>query len=435
MKAFSIRLAVPALLTAAFLGAQEDAAPAEPDWDEVLAQAVDSPRFAIRRAATGKLARAGAEAIPAILRFEKDRGRNELPLELVDALARSDARSAELMTLLRSWADDREFYWRAQALGGLARRGDAPSDGSRFLTAAEDPSHLMRIEAVHGRLRIAPGFRLPESEQPQIPPTMHNSLADWNLDFARRTLEAEDDPRARLRMALLLYAAGDGSQLGEVFVAADRVDAMWLDDPWGAREAVFAVRELRRLGAEDFSAALSKDLEERIQGRAALAAFVIQAGGVVAEDEQPADSPAWSGGLEIRSCRNGDLYLRWTDDGRLGLGLAPGPADLLRVPTEALRSWRNQRPAEMAGSAVHGRLICDFVRILDPASNEPDGEADEDRVTPGIHRKCAPGATPEPLADWLKTLAPVLEENDVEPLADRLRARLPQFVSTGQGGN
>ena len=118
------------------------------------------------------------------------------------------------------------------------------------------------------------------------------------------------------------------------------------------------------------------------------------------------------------------------------LYLRPGAARVEATGgVHGLAAWRGARPAEMAGSAVHGRLVCDFLRILDPASGQPPAAADEEAGTPGIHRKCAPGATPEPLADWLKTLAPVLEENDVEPLADRLRARLPQFVSTGQGGN
>ncbi|MGA1523067.1 MAG: hypothetical protein ACO4CZ_03780 [Planctomycetota bacterium] len=101
------------------LSAQE---PVDP-FDDAVTKAVTHGRYAVRRAAAGKIARPGAEAVTALRRYVEAHGKNSLPLELVDALAQADVRGPALEALLTAWATDRRFFWRSQALGGLARRG------------------------------------------------------------------------------------------------------------------------------------------------------------------------------------------------------------------------------------------------------------------------------------------------------------------------
>ncbi|MBK8980163.1 MAG: hypothetical protein IPM29_30040 [Planctomycetes bacterium] len=379
--------------------APQDPPQQDPDWATVVEQAVGHPRFAVRRAATGRLVAAGDAAIPALVAYQREHGRDAVPLELVDALGRATGGGPATVALLTDWAADPRFFWRSQALGGLARRAVGAAE-PLFAAAVGDPSHLQRIEGVAGLLALDPAA----SGDPAARPGRRAAAV---------LLATHPDPRARLRVALLLLERGDPTGVPEVLATIlDRAGAVWLDDPFGAREAVFAVRELRRLGAGDFRGALAEPGDEREQGRAAVLGWAATqgVGGAPAAAAAVAE-PDWVGGLEIRSCRLGDLFLRWTADGTVSEGLGAGWRGTLdrAVDPERFAALRESLHA-FPGTAVHGQVICDYLRVLDPLRGEPRA-----------HHKCAPGAVPAELQRWLRDLAGALGDHP-------LRSRLPQFV-------
>lgn len=360
-------------------------------FDDAVQKAVTHGRYAVRRAAAGKLARAGDDAVPAMRRYVDAHGLDAIPLELVDALAQSDVRGPGIEALLTEWAGNRRFFWRSQALGGLARRG-VEGARSMFEAAVDDPSHLFRIEGARGLLTVATG--------------------DEDATARVRARLGDDDPRVRLRVALMLLERGDGGgaeQIGEAVFGAERA---FLDDRWGAREATLAVRELQRIAGLDVAAILGDDRDAAAEARAVLAAWIRGA----APGYEPPASPEGQTppllGVEVRSCRNGDLFLSVFADGRVASGLDPRVEveieDLSRlVPSEALD-----------GVATHGAIICDFVRVY--VSPTPG-------AAPRAHHKAAPGSVPGPVLEWLKMLAATLDETGIgEPLT----VRLGQFATS-----
>ena len=383
-----------ALITLGLLFAASGALPAQDTadpFDDAVQKAVTHGRYAVRRAAAGKLARAGDDAVPAMRRYVDAHGLDAIPLELVDALAQSDVRGPEIEALLTEWASNRRFFWRSQALGGLARRG---VEGARpmFEAAIGDPSHLFRIEGARGLLTVA--------------------QADAGAVALVRARLGDDDPRVRLRVALLLLERGDGGgarQIGEAVFGAART---FLDDRWGAREATLAVRELQRIAGLDVAAILGDDLDAAAEARAVATAWVQ---GAAPDYEPPAahqEEPPPLLGVEVRSCRNGDLFLSVFADGRVAAGLDP------RVVVEVDDLSRLVPGDALDGVATHGAIICDFVRVyVSPTPGEP----------PRAHHKAAPGSVPGPVLEWLKMLAATLDETGIgEPLT----VRLGQFATS-----
>ena len=98
----------------AFWSSQQDPG----DWAKDVERACTSPRYGLRRAAARKVAAAGAAAVPAIREFVQKKGRDAIPSVLVDMIADDPGLDALVIELLREWADDRDFYWRASAMRG-----------------------------------------------------------------------------------------------------------------------------------------------------------------------------------------------------------------------------------------------------------------------------------------------------------------------------
>ncbi len=379
------------LLVTAVTAQSKDDASAE-DWPKVVRTAVEHPRFALRRAAAGRIARAGDAAIPALRDYMQQQGARPVPLELVDAIGGAERLGPETRLLLDSWARDPSFYWRSQALDGLARH---PTESTRVLceAALRDPSYLYRIAGARG--------------------LVSSPLKPQRGEVAG--LLDDPDPRARLRVALMLLEQHDDAGLAEIVAAFDRIDATFLDDSWGRREVMFAVRELQRIAKQDFGKALSDDQGDRTEARKALIAWAESLDPKLERLPAPEAVPAASGGIEVRSCQNGDLYLRWTSDGTVVEGLAPthtasiDPADLATLTSQL---------GPLAGRKVHGHVICDYLRVFVPKA---DGHEE-------VHHKVAPDALPEPLAEWLKAFGRALEKGGSVNLERELEARLSQFA-------
>ncbi|MFO1053748.1 MAG: hypothetical protein U1F36_16150 [Planctomycetota bacterium] len=364
------------------------------DLDGAIRTAIEGKRYALRRAAATKVAQAGDEAVPPLKAFVAEHDRNSLPLELVDAIARADSIGPAMRGLLREWSGDREFYWRAQALGGLARAADH-SDTGRFRAALHDASHLFRIEGARGLLAVSGEKRDVEA--------LHALAGD------------DPDPRTRLRIALALVAHDDRSAVSQIVDALRGADRKFLDDPWGSRELQEVLRTLRDLG-HDFGAAAGPAGPERDAAAKALVTWLGIPDADLSPLADPPEATACDSGIEVRSCRNGDLFLRFSADGTLCVGLSP--VKVMRVDQKALTDLRAALVPEV-GTAVHGAVICDYLRLRIVVKDDALA-----------HHKCAPGAVPESLAAWLKRLAAVIEKTDAEaascPLTDRLAQFLPR---------
>ena len=397
---------------AATVAAQEPDAKTE-DWGKHVEKACTSPRYGLRLAAAKKVAQGGDAAIPAVLAWAEKNGANSLPVALVEAIADGGGNGPLTLDALHAWALDRDFYWRAQALRGLALRARA-DDALRakfapsFAQFVEDPAWLMRT------------FARWIADDP---------TRDFDAEIAQgqvvRTPEA--DPRARTKLAAL---RGDAREL----FAALGDTRTFLGDSWGKRRAAEAIAALKnllgtdggyRVDANEAGASLPEAAQagslagaeaDNAVALARLADAIAQRdGGGNPEFARIGDPKlTFLGGIEILSCKNGDFFLRWTADGLVQGGATPDCPTSLQIAPAA---WQPllQIAATASLPPQNGVVVCDKVRI---------------QLRPDLAQAAvAPASLPEPIAEWLKQLAAAIEESGQLSLADALRQRLGQFVS------
>lgn len=358
---------------------KSDAGSGKNDWPSLVRKAHEHPRMMLRRAIANRIAKAGGEAVPAVRAWARDKGRNELGLQLVVAYQASRARDAATLGMLRDWATDRDFYWRSQALGALARFGQA-EDRGRFETGTGDPSHLFRIEAARGLLRLG------------------------TPAAARELRRSDPDPRARLEAALMLVQAGRHEALPSL-VAALQQEHSFLDLPWAKLGALDAFKQLRKTLGEDHGYKAGAPVAENRAAIARIEAAAKARCGDAWQAVEPLapDRREYLGGLSIRSCRNGDYFLRWTAAGELIEGLAP---ELLAKPGEALLRLSEAPPTR--GDKIVGRVVCDYLRLV--------------VAQPETDIKVAPSTLPAAVDTWLQDLNKL-------GLPRGFAARLAQFRS------
>lgn len=366
------------------------------DWPDVVEKANNHRRYALRRAAANRLAKGGAAAVPAIRAFvaKDDAGANALDLLVVEAVAHSDSAEPAVVELLAEWARDRDFYWRAQALSGLARRKLTDFE-PLFVAATDDPSHLYRAAGAEGLV----GLGGPE-----------------RLDRVTALLR-DPDPRTRVRVACTLAEAGHDRGFEELVRAAQRRDHEFMGDPWGGRDLELAAKALGEVADTKFE--WRRDAAELERMRKWAATHTGRAMPDVAPVAEPVSitDPATTGGFEIRSCRNGDLFVRW-DATRIAFGLSES-TQVVTIPPQQRAVWADHRAAlqEILGAEMpRGRIVCDFLRI---------GAAGVENRS-----KLAPGNAPAVLADWLNATAAFVEESEgpESVLAAQLATRTPQFA-------
>lgn len=394
-----MNIAIPALLLAGILSAAQQTQSAATDWAKEVDKACTSPRYGLRLAASKKVASAGDAAIPAVRAFAQQKGANALPVALVEAYADAGGNGDGVLTLLTEWASDREFFWRAQALRGLALRSKDTKVAKRcvplFSAHEQDPAWLMRVYANLG-LALAP-------------------IVDSDVVRAQGQVVRipETDPRARTKLAAQRQAQGLS------FSPVELLDALgdertFLGDPWGRRRAQEGIAALKAWLGTDCGYRLDTPWSEN---RAAIEQLVAKAAEKsklpLAMPPHHADADAaFAQGVEILSCRNGDLFVRWASDGRVLAGLDDDAPFALPEPI-----WRtlSDSAAALKVEPQSGVVICDKLRISLRADN---GQ--------GV---AAPGALPPALADWLKQLAAKIEEAGNPALASALLDRLQQFLA------
>lgn len=359
----------------------------ETDWPATIKKAHKHRRLMLRRAASNKIANAADASVAAVRGWEKEHGRNAIAMELVAAYSRSKKTGDKTIALLMEWAQDRDFYWRSQALEALANRRVAFCERI-FRRHLDDASYLTRIQAGRGLCRLGdPDLVLP--------------------------LLRDRHPSVRVRTAICMVEEKDLRGL-PTLVGALSFEGKFFDYPWGAFAARNAFRALKKVAGADFDFALGESPKHNAKAIAKFDTFVrieLERREVpyVAPAKTFRDNRTYLGGVAIRSCRNGDLFVRVTDDSRVVFGLEADAE--VRVPEASMQPVVSTLPA--AESKIHGKVICDYLRIM--------------WQKPTVDLKFAPGHLRDKPAKWLSTLAVTLEKKGSTELAQRIRSRLVQF--------
>ncbi len=385
-------VAVASPLLAVWVG--QDAAAT--DWAKEVERACTSPRYGLRLAASRKVAKAGAPAVDAIRAFAGRRGLNEVPGALVDAIADDGTDDAAVLQLLRDWTGERDFYWRAAALRGLALRAPrlpGPVGGELrelFASFAADPAWLVRTHARLGTVLLGD----------------ETALA-----------QPEPDPRARARLPLLLLQQGEVPPLQPVLDAlAD--ERTFQEVPWARQFANDAHKVLKAWLGEQHPIAAGSSYDDALGDKqAALAALcaacAAKSGQQLAVPPLRQDPPiVFAGGVELLSCKHGDHFVQWTGDGEVHVGL---DATTVRVPADAWRALDAARRALPALPESMGTIVCDSVRLR--------------WLEPAVHVKAAPASLPAPAARWLEQLANAIAAAGDERSAAALRSAVGQFAA------
>lgn len=406
-----VLVSIALLAAASGSTAQDPGTPGQP-VDPVAAdvtKSVGSPRLAIRIAAARKVAGAGDAAVPALRAHVAKSGANSLPLTLVEALVEDGGNGPGLTALLREWTLDRDFYWRAQCLRGLALRADTnrTEDVAVFTAAKQDPAWLARANAALGLARTG---SFDEGGQP-----------------AWRSLLSDPDPRVPSRVAALVLPLAPEQDVLQELLDALGDTRTFLGDPWGNRRCTEALAALKQWAADT-------SLEPRplttppqtvawsagaglAGNRAAIDTLLATArrrtGAILREPVELRDpETAFDGGIEVFSCRNGDLFLRWTDSGTVAAGIEGDKR--VQLPAEAWDALRT-RLQQTTLAAENGTVVCDRMRLAHSATR--------------TQHAVAPGSMPAPEAQWVLDLAGQLEQAGARELAVALRDRLQQFAA------
>jgi len=366
--------------------------PQGPDWSKDVELAANSPRYGLRLAAARKVAAAGADAVPAIDAFAKKNGVNALPAALIEAITDQPTLEAVVWEQLIGWAKNRDFYWRAQAMRGIALRAPKLPGVQKELRDVmtpfrDDPAWLMRT---HARFGLA-------------------LLGDDSV-----TALPDDDPRARTKLAALLLTNGKVPPLQPLLDAlAD--ERTFLGVPWAQANAKTAHDALKTWLGDDHPLAKGGQFEDKLQGLAVVAAAAAKKSGqaltvpaaLVTDPE-----PALGSGLELLSCKNGDVFVRWSDDGTV-LGGIDGRRTV-RIAAAAWQALADERQALELGGDL-GVVVCDALRLC--------------WTKPAVHVKVAPASLPPAATTWLQNLARAIEEAGDQGLANSLRTGLSQFAA------
>ncbi|MBL8755723.1 MAG: hypothetical protein JNK15_20675 [Planctomycetes bacterium] len=366
--------------------------PAAKDWSKDVERACTSQRYGMRLSVGRAVAKAGAASIPAVRAWASKNGLDKVPSSLVDAFADDAPDEPAVLDLLREWAQLQDFYWRASALRGLALRaprltGDTQKGiGELFGRFRDDPAWLMRVHARFGL---------------------------YLLGDVTTTALPEADPRARALLPSLLLGAGKVPPL-QPLVDALGDDRTFQGDPWAQRVAGAAHTALRTWLGDALPQPPSGQFANGEEALAALLPALRTKSGQDLKAPPKRTDPAtpFVGGVEMLSCKHGDVHLQWTAEGVVHFGIDAVTSVRLTAP-----KWDavSQERTKLALGEGLGVVICDSLRLR--------------WTQPDLHSKVAPASLPAPAAEWLKTLAQAIEEAGEPRLAAALRAGLEQFVA------
>ncbi len=281
-----MRILLLAALAAPFIAlipSGQDPAAAE-DWGKHVDRACTSPRYGLRLAAAKKVAGGGGAAVPAIREFAQKNGRNAIPQAIVEEIADDAGLDAPVLELLREWTTDRDFYWRASAMRGLALR--AP----KLTNLAKDVAGLKELFESH-RHDAAWLMRT------------HARFGEALLDIAYEMPLHESDSRARVRLAALLLehrAKQDDLPSLQPLIDALADERTFQGDPWGKRLADSANKALKIWLGDEYPAITGGDTEGGVRAIAVAAKEKSGQDLTVPALQQDPATP-FAGGIEILS--------------------------------------------------------------------------------------------------------------------------------------
>jgi hypothetical protein len=362
------------------------------EWAKDVEKACTSQRYGLRLAAARKVAAGGAAAVPAIREFMQKNGPNAVTAALVEAIADQTTLEAVVLELLIAWAKNPDFYWRAQAMRGIAQRapklpGFAKELRAIFASYHDDPAWLMRTFARFGSMVLDGVAAVPGSP--------------------------ETDPRAVVKLATLLLAQGTVPPLQPLFEAlAD--ERTFLGDPWGSAMPRQRIRPSRAGSATHTRCPKAvRSPTSRPRSTSCSPPASAKSGQQLRTPAPALDPPGpFAGGIEILSCKSGDLFVRWTEDGVVHAGL--DAALSVRLPADAWARLSQQRAQQLLEGNL-GVVICDAMRLS--------------WVEPKVHVKVAPASLPAATANWLLDLSQALDIAGQPRLAAALSTGLKQFAA------
>lgn len=443
----------PAQVTEAGPRAQE-AQPAAPAADlERIDQAIRHARTGsavIRPQAAQRLVRMGAPAARRLLELSGTKN-SELALmgtSLIEVFGQFE--DPGLRARLWPAMEDPDFPWRPAASRSLAWAPE-PGEWDRLASYLADPIAPVRLAVLDGLFRLS---------QPEVREAtgaeLHDARRRAFLDHAVAALSDENDI-VRRRAAVLLDARGHGRALDWIVEELRREDA-YFDRPSGLMARYEAMNVLldRGIDVGDFTpelpttapegrpsnAAALRSIEEQVATRTELMDAKLPADlrGLV-PDELPRVARAARPlegvvlGLELRSCRRGDYYLRWTEDDRLHVG--DGHAAWIPLPegtTARLAALSKELQGELGERVFWGRPGCDAEVFRMPRASGPADLPKQFVVAKD--EQPAPDLRPGALTEFGRALAGSIPTDDdlmgADPRTRDLAARVREcFRSIG----
>ena len=299
-------------------------------------------RVVIRSQAANRLVALGALGEARILQelSEEGLGLAAMGPPIIEAIGL--CQSAQLRAALWPALVDGDFPWRPSVARALAEKPRA-SETSGFAEHLTDPLAEVRAAMVKGF-----------------------GGTQGDLDGLNTMLRDEDD-RVRRAAALALLDRGQGRALWFLIEELKREDKFF-ERPTGMSARIMVSRALSKrgvdLGAYDCrlastikvnAEALQKLIQSQEGERPPMESWQIASGPVLGERI----------GLELRSCRAGEFFLRWTDTDQLLVG--QGNAAVVTLPpgtTQRLVQDLTRGYDNLEGRRFFGAAGCDMEQVL-----------------------------------------------------------------------
>jgi hypothetical protein len=301
----------------------------------------------VRPQAAQRLQKMGPVAHKAVLEHVKSKadlfGVGPELLEVAAALAvPGDGGHPELRKRFWEHVGERDFPWRAALVAGLGRNAE-PVELVNFQVLLNDRLVAVRLAALIGL-----------------------DTGDSNPFFLARVLarlKVETEGVARRALARKAFEHGHTESLWLLYAELSRAD-YFFDQPVGLVARLEASRFLRTLLPEgpDFDAQAAVDSSGAQTQRAAWLQYLKPIAGPEPKTSSAARQPLGEPilGLELRSCRRGEFFLRWTDADQLWVGRGrPLCIDLEPGTHRALLVAAQGAAAAMGNQHLTGQAGCD----------------------------------------------------------------------------
>ena len=320
----------------------------------------------------------------------------------------STTRSAAVRSAMWRAAAHPQFPWRAAIVAGLGASASA-AEANRFVHWVSDPLAAVRLASLKGLAQLD---------------------RDMLIVLLSPALQGERDNQVRRAIAELLLEKGKRGAAWAWFEDLAH-DDKFFDQPVG----MVARLEAAKLFAKHFPeapavpAATNPTEDSAVQARAALSDY-LRANGIRPLTPAPASSPIEPTGkelfgVELRSCRSGEFFLRWTDTDQLWVGrIDPFVIALPEGSAASLLQQAISTAEAMDGKLLTGKAGCDLESYYLPV----EGKKRPRRFLVSKGPTPVPGLRPEPLnqfvSHWLKTLPEDPQASSNDERRRQLRTRV-----------